>query len=165
MQIKYRVILLSSFITFLLSCNNSNDKSTVDLPEDSIEVVEDLSPEERLIWISDYDTAKGEFFLKQQRTVNTDTLKAENVITDINAAWENIKLVYQKISNDTLYVAIPESDYLTQRMGSTGASGYMAAATYSLTEIKGVKFVHYNFEEGDHLSPGTFSRDDFKNFR
>lgn len=163
MKIKYGLVSLS--LVLLFACNNSNEKPGNELPEDSVVVDEYLSPEERPIWVAAYDTAKGEFFMKQQRIVNADTLKIENVIADINGAWENIKLVYQKMSNDTLYLTIPESDYLTQRMGSTGAGGYMAAATYSLTEIKGVKFVHYDFEEGDHLSPGTFKRDDFKNFR
>ena len=29
--------------------------------------------------------------------------------------------------------------------------------------LKNIKFVNYNFTEGDHLAPGTFKRADFKN--
>jgi hypothetical protein len=37
----------------------------------------------------------------------------------------------------------------------------MAIATYTLTEMAGIKYVHYDFEEGDHAEPGTYSRANF----
>lgn len=155
------IILLLS-VAFIISCNNSASNESPS--EDSIAEA-DLLPEERLAWITEYDSLKNEFVLKQQRIVNAETLTAQGVIADINATWDSIKIVYRRVSNDTLYVAIPESDFLTQQMGSSGSSEYMASATYNLTELKGIRFVNYDFKEGDHLSPGTFSRDNFKEFR
>ena len=122
-------------------------------------------PVDKLIWITDYDSLSHRFFLKKQRTLDADTLHAENLVNDINAAWSNIKLVFVKISNDTLYVTIPESNYLTQQMGTAGAQSYISATTYSLTELAGIKYVNYAFEEGDHLAPGIYNREDFKEFR
>ena len=151
-------------IILFFSCNNQGP-SKGHTPEDTIWTEPDVSPDSKLIWISGYDTVKNEFYLKKQRTVNADTLIAGNVISDINAAWENIQLVFRKVSHDTLYVAIPASDFLTRQMGSAGSEAYMASVTYSLTELKGIHFVNYDFEEGDHVSPGTYSRKDYEDFR
>jgi len=38
----------------------------------------------------------------------------------------------------------------------------MATATYTLTEAKGINYVDFDFEEGDHAVPGTYSRESFK---
>ena len=89
----------------------------------------------------------------------------KKVIDEINSVWSEIILQFKKVSNDTIYVTIPDSYYLTERIGTSGASNYMAATTYSLTELKGIKYVHYDFEEGEHLSPGTMTREDYKNYR
>ena len=155
--------ILFILIGLLFSCKGGGSK-TGDMQNDSLQAEEKISPESKLIWITDYDTLSGEFFLKQQRTINADSLTAERVIASINAAWEDIVIVFNKLSNDTLYVSIPESEFLTQRMGSAGAEGYLASTTYNLTEVKGIKFVNYNFEEGDHLSPGVYSREDFEKY-
>jgi hypothetical protein len=41
----------------------------------------------------------------------------------------------------------------------------MASTTYSLTELKGIKYVNYTMQAGDHVSPGTYSRKSFENYR
>lgn len=152
-------------IIFLISCNNDapSDKENT---EDTILTGDAaLFPPERLPWVSDFDTIRNEFYLKQQRKINPDSLTAENLINDLNAAWENVKLVLLKTSNDTLYVSIPDSEFLGQQMGSAGAQAYMASTTYNLTELKNIKYVNYTMEAGDHASPGTYSRESFENYR
>ena len=156
-------ILLFIGLALFISCNNNASKDSPE--EDTLAAEEELLPEERLAWITVYDSVKNDFVLKQQRQVNPDNLTPQALIADINASWENIKLEFRKVSNDTLYVAIPQSDYLTQQMGSSGSSEYMASTTFNLTELKGIRFVNYDFEEGDHLSPGTFNRENFKDFQ
>lgn len=148
-----------------ISCNNEVEVEKENV-EDTIMTDEiSLFPPDRLLWISDFDTTKNEFYLKQQRTVSPDSLTATALINDLNAAWENVKLVLVKTSNDTLYVSIPDSEFLGQQMGSAGAQAYMASTTYNLTELKGIKYVNYNMQAGDHVSPGTFSRKSFENYR
>jgi hypothetical protein len=150
---------------FFVSCNNEapvekeNAEDTV-MTEDG-----SLFAPDKLLWVSDFDTIKNEFYLRQQRKVNPDSLTAANLINDLNAAWENIKLVLVKSSNDTLYVSIPDSEFLGQQMGSAGAQAYMASTTYNLTELKGIKYVNYTMQAGDHVSPGTYSRKSFENYR
>lgn len=156
--------LLILTIIFIVSCNNEAPAEKENI-EDTILIESYASARRLLPWISDFDTTKNEFYLKQQRTANPDSLTAENLIADLNAEWENIKLVLLKISNDTLYVSIPDSDFLGQQMGSAGAQAYMASTTYNLTELKGIKYVNYNMQAGDHVSPGTYSRKSFENYR
>lgn len=158
-----KLLLLLITMTVFVACNNN--ASTENSTDDSLLTDAELLPEERLSWITVYDSVKNSFVLEQQRKVDANNLKVENVISDINATWENVKLEFKKISNDTLYVAIPQSDYLTQQMGSSGSSEYIASATFNLTELKGIRFVNYDFQEGDHLSPGTFKRESFKEFQ
>jgi len=163
-----RTMLLISGLIFLFSCNNqSSDKDvaadttfiTVDSPGTS---VENPGLIKNLIWTQVFDSSKGDMILKKQRQVNSDTLSVDKLIHEINSSWDGIKLEFRKISHDTIYVAIPESNVLTNQMGSTGADSYMSSTTFILTELKDVKYVNYDFAEGDHMQPGTRKRADFK---
>lgn len=84
------------------------------------------------------------------------------MITLTNNLYPEVELQFKKISGDTLYVKIPESNYLTQQMGTTGAEMYMANATFNLTELPGIKYVNFDFNEGDHAAPATLSRGNFE---
>lgn len=103
--------------------------------------------------------------LHKPRVPGIDTMSVKNLIQAINNNYDSIHLDYIKTSHDTIYVHIPHSEMLTERIGSTGAEMYMASATWSLTELRGIKYVNYDFEEGDHASPGVYSRDNFKSFQ
>lgn len=152
------------FIVFA-ACNNEAAPDNEAAGDTVVAEEEFGSSPQPLPWVSDFDTVKNEFFLKQQRTVQADSTTAESLISDINAAWENVKLQFVRISNDTIYVAIPDSEFLGQQMGSAGSAAYMASTTYNLTELKGVNYVYYDLKTGDHISPGTFSRKSFENYR
>lgn len=168
-----------SFIAFvipmalLLSCNSGNKEKNVN-PE---EVIEDTVYESTttagadsslyvknrsLLW--QVDDTKG-FKLKKPKVSGIDTMSAKNVIQLINNNYDSIHLDYVKISHDTIYVHIPNSEMLTERIGSTGAEMFMASTTYSLTELKGIHFVNYDFVEGEHAAPGAYDRDNFKNYQ
>jgi hypothetical protein len=159
-----RQLLFLFSLMVIFSCNNNASKDAIE--EDTTYTEEEFaSPEERLLWAPVYDTITGDFKLQKQREFSADTLKPESLISDINGAWENVKLVFKKISHDTIYVEIPNSEFLTQRMGSSGPASYISSTTFILTELPGIRFVNYDFEEGDHLSPGTMTRADFKEFQ
>jgi hypothetical protein len=165
---RYLTMLLSLAL-LISSCDSSNTPDdnvagdTTFLPTEVITATTEAPPRiNNLIWSASYDSAKQHVVLKQQRQVNPDTLTAEKIIKDINASWDDVKLQYKKISHDTIYVAIPESAALTQGMGSSGAYNYMSSTTFSLTELKNVRFVNFDFTEGDHMAPGTMKRADFK---
>jgi hypothetical protein len=43
-------------------------------------------------------------------------------------------------------------------MGTTGATAYIEAVTYTLTSLKNIHYVEFDFKEGDHAIPGRYSR-------
>lgn len=103
--------------------------------------------------------------LKQPETPAKPKMAPQEMVSALNASYPEIHLDLKKISNDTAYIDIPESAYLSQQIGSTGAYNYMATAVYNLTELDNVRYVHFYFREGDHAAPGTYSREDFKRLR
>jgi len=74
------------------------------------------------------------------------------------------KIKFKRIAEGVADIEIINAEYLTQRMGSSGAQAYLAYVTYTLTENSGVKKVNFIFEEGDHAMPGIYSREDFPNY-
>jgi len=165
-----RKLFIFSGILFMLSCNDNTPDTVVETTDTTFiamdsgaYTIEEPVTFKNLIWVPVYDSTKGDYSLKQQRKVSPDTLNAEKLIKEINASWDGIKMEFKKISHDTVFVAIPKSEVLTQQMGSSGANSYLFSSTFILTELPKVKFVNYDFREGDHLAPGTFKRTDFKN--
>jgi len=71
------------------------------------------------------------------------------------------KLKLRDIKEQVVNVEVINDEYLTQRMGSTGAEEFIAVATFTLTEYDNVKFVNFIFEGGDHAAPGLYSREHF----
>ncbi len=117
------------------------------------------------IWTADFEAATNTFKIHKPASTRLDTLSGDKLVALINNNWDSIHLNFIKYSHDTVYVSIPNSETLTQRLGSTGAENYIATTTFSLTEMKGIKYVNYDFKMGDHASPGVYSRSDFKNFK
>ncbi len=68
------------------------------------------------------------------------------------------RAILQKIEGDTAFIRIAEEQRLTQEMGSTGATAYLQAVTYTLTSIPSIQYVAFDFEAGDHAMPGRYSR-------
>ncbi len=93
---------------------------------------------------------------------NLEGAGVDDIVAAINEKYPDIKLDLVKAGNDTISLKIDDATQLTQGMGSAGAESYLAELTYSLTELKGVKVVRLDFEEGDHAMPGVYTRDDFK---
>ncbi|MBE7169015.1 MAG: hypothetical protein INR73_00400 [Williamsia sp.] len=173
MTFSFRFLMLCFSTVFVNACtDNTNKKSaTQDTTLQTKSVVQQKYSDKtkkilnKLIWTTDFDTAKHDFVLIKNREVNPDTLIPQKIIDEINSVEASIFLQLEKVSHDTIYVSIPDSYYLTERIGTSGASNYMAYTTFSLTELKGIKYVHYDFEEGEHLSPGTMTRNNYKNYR
>jgi hypothetical protein len=104
------------------------------------------------------DDSTGKLEMKKQDFTGPDSLNVTSVTNFLNLTYPSITLVVTRQSNDTLFLSIPDALYLTQQMGSTGPAMYFATAVYNYTEIPGINFVSFNFEEGDHASPATLSR-------
>jgi hypothetical protein len=145
------------------ACTMSNQSEMI-LDEDTTnqnpDVVDETSDIDWLqaIWVYDYNSDLEDFELKKQRILNIDTLKGETLEAIINHSFPKVQIIFNSASNDTAYIAIPDSKVLTQQMGSAGAEGFMRIATYTFTELKGIRYVSFQFEEGDHGIPGVYHR-------
>ncbi|MGH2564613.1 MAG: hypothetical protein ACRDE8_18150 [Ginsengibacter sp.] len=163
----YCILLLS-----MLSCNSGDKKNsslevitkdTVYEYADSLDTDSILFAKSKsLLWHADDSNS-----LKLQKPVvaGIDTMSVQNIIQLINNNYDSIHIDYVKTSHDTIYVHIPNSEMLTENIGSTGAEIFMASTTYSLTELKGIHFVNFDFKEGEHASPGVYDRSYFKSLQ
>lgn len=85
----------------------------------------------------------------------------QRLLGELNALFRQSNLpqvVLQKIEGDTAYIHIDDDQRLTQEMGTTGATAYIQAVTYTLTSVPSIKSVAFDFEAGDHALPGRYSR-------
>ena len=118
-------------------------------------------------WESKLNDTTGALEMIRVRPISLGSLNSKSIINFLNGKKskpaDNNYIIFKKISNDTLYLKINNTTFLTQRMGTAGAMLYLAKVTYNLTGLKNVKYVNMDFEEGDHASPGNFSRQSFDN--
>ena len=92
-------------------------------------------------------------------------LNADSLIKGLNELNENVLLEKIKISGDTIYTEIKDSQYLAESMGSTGAEIYVADVVLNLTEVKGISYVNITLIEGSHMQPGVFNKEQFKKYK
>lgn len=83
---------------------------------------------------------------------------ALNAHRDANPQLPNPVIELKEVRGNTAYVRLLHGERLTQQMGSAGAAQYLAEATFTLTSLPGVDSVNFEFEEGDHAAPGTYTR-------
>jgi hypothetical protein len=155
-----RNFLLALLVTCLFaSCNNKSDQPSTE--EDTA-----LAPT-HFIWQSYLNDSTGKMELMPSWEIDNDSLQPSLVVDQLNRAnqqtgYGKIPLVFVRSSGDTVYVKIPDATYLTQQMGSTGPNLFLSGVVYTLTALPGMNYVSFDFEEGDHASPGTYSRESFK---
>jgi hypothetical protein len=114
-----------------------------------------------VIWNMEIDSATQKFKIEPLRTVMVDTITPALLIKNLNGIWGHVQAEVSNTRNDTIVIKIPNSTYLTQQMGSSGPLMYLGSTTYTLTELKGINYVRFDFKEGDHAAPGTYCKADF----
>lgn len=144
-------IYSSVLLLFIVSCSNNK-------PEEAETPVAEM-----YLWEAGLNDSTGLLQMKKIISPVIDSLSVASVTGYINGEDSNIQLEYVKTSGDTVFLKIPDAEYLTQRMGSSGPTMYLAGVVYNFTEIPGIKYVNLDFEEGDHAQPGTYSRENFSN--
>jgi spore germination protein GerM len=162
---KYSYLLLAFYLMACDSKQKETDTETGFL-QDSVVVEEapvvlQINPDSKLyVWKSspDYTKTKNPGF-------SASILNADSLIKGLNELNENVLLEKIKVSRDTIYTEVKDSKYLSESMGSTGAEMYVADVVLNLTEIPGINYVNIQLEEGSHMQPGVFSRDQFKKYK
>jgi len=151
-------------ITVIVSCNTKQSEKSVSKIDTTGAVIKadtaNIKTDMPYFWASDLDPKKG-LVMKKTRPLPADSLTATSMINMLNTLYPEIQLHFTTVSNDSIFVKVIKSAYLTQQIGSSGAEAYLAEVTYNLTELNGINFVDIRFKEGDHASPGTYSRTDF----
>lgn len=150
--------------TVFVSCNTKKSEEPVSKIDTAGFVIHsdasDIKTDSHYFWSADLDPKKGLVMIRT-KPLPDDSLKAPNIIQMLNDQYPEIQLRFSKVSNDSIFVKINKSNYLTQQIGSSGAEAYLAEVTYNLTELKDIHFVDISFKAGDHASPATYTRTDF----
>jgi hypothetical protein len=170
-----RRLYIAVAVCLITSCNQGNDAQNATVA-DSVEVMaadttsltsndeildEDAAAKNYLVWNTDIDS----MVITKNPEFKNSNLSIDSIIKGLNLKYREIPLEKIRLSHDTLYTQITNSEYLGEQIGSTGASSYLAEAVINLTSVKGVKFVNLNFAEGSHATPGVFTRKDFEDFK
>ncbi|HSO86329.1 MAG TPA: hypothetical protein VLQ91_07255 [Draconibacterium sp.] len=159
-----KTIFILGFILIFIGCADSKKaKPALDEVAKDTVLAESYESsyvfnESEAIWGFVTDTVTGNEELIQLRPVEKDVLTGESMEKIINKTWPRVQIKYLGTSNDTAFISISESEVLTQQMGSAGAESFMVSTVYSFTEINGIKYVSFDFEAGDHASPGVYNR-------
>ena len=155
-----------------VACNSNNDKKAEPNQQEVVDTVSVAHSEDSaktiinrsMIWSVEPETGEKEK-LKAPENAKLDTFSSEHLVKLINENFPDIHLDLVKVSHDTIYVNIPDSKRLTEEIGNTGADNYLASTTFTLTELKNIKYVNIELKAGDHAEPGVYSRADFKELR
>ena len=160
--------LLSLFaLFFLLQCNTKTADKEAAVKEADFVIKSDsptIKTDEHYLWEPDPNAKKGVTMIRT-RPISKDSQTESSILNLLNLTYPAIKVDSLGQSQDTVFIAIRKSRYVTQEMGSYGASSYLAELTYNLTEISGINFVNIRFKAGEHASPGTYGRTDFVSLR
>ncbi len=149
-------------LILIISCNTQQNEDKATLDTDGKSEIESESSvvynSSDAIWGYEQNEQTKEYELKQLRSVDRNTLTGESLEKIINNSWPRIEIEFLKTSNDTAFISITDSKVMTQQMGSAGAMSFMSSTTFSFTELKGINYVSFDFEEGDHAMPGVYDR-------
>ena len=154
-----RFLVLLIMVTFI-ACRNEAEQEAEQV--DSTNVAAETSQEVKTVPYNVELDEKTQALNIVKSNESVEGASAADIVSALNRKHSGIKLDLVKAGNDTVFVKIDDANKLTQGMGSTGAESYLAELTFSLTEIKGIKAVNINFQEGDHAMPGVYTRNDFK---
>ena len=151
-----RYLLTLCLVALVVACNNeaSNErKAAADAEPPQQWFVTDTV----IVWdcTAEMKEKKKIFAPKDSVTV------PQAFVNGVNKTYSEIKMVFNRISTDTVYINIPDATWLTDRAGNSGAEQYLSFAALNLLETKGVHYVHFDFTAGEHARPATWSRKDF----
>jgi hypothetical protein len=113
------------------------------------------------VWFVDFDKKTK----KKNPEFIPGYLNVDTLINGLNQIHTNIILDKIKVSGDTLFTEIKDSEYLGERIGSYGAFAYIADVVINLTSVENINFVKIDFEDGSHISHGTWSKKEFSHYK
>lgn len=153
MKISHLIIVAIVLIT-ACKCNNDQQQPTA---EDSILVI----PDTLLVYDVNTDTRTWKKFTE----VPDSAFTAIRIVNGLNQKYPEVQLQLIKQSNDTLYVIVPNNEFLGERMGNAGAVSWFSDAVLNLTGVPGVTYVNIQMEKRSHALPGVFTKENVKGYQ
>lgn len=165
---KLKFLLLTSLTVLWLSgCRNDSTEGQ----DETVENVTVIEPETEAVpedialpYIVTFDDNTGRLEIEKNPESMTNSYTAEQIAAALNKKYPEIVLHVGERKQDTLELRVDDATYLSQGMGSAGANGYLAEATYSFTSLDSINVVNFLFEPGDHAMPGPYSTKSFDDF-
>src|SRR5690606_11633468 len=132
-------ILFFAIILFTIGCSSGTneteevtaDAEVVDTP--GISGMEDPAlsiTTKPSLWTIEYEDQSKSEKLKKPEDLQIKKLSATDLVNVLNETFADVQLKLNKISHDTIFVSIPDSEKFTQQMGSTGSYNYMATTVF-----------------------------------
>ncbi len=157
----FNSLLLSASFLIVSSCTRDNrSENRESVPSEYSEELREEEPSFNLPYTTGLDE-NGEIIAVENPEFDPANTEVDYLLGSIERIYPEINLEVQEISRDTLFLRIPDASFLTQRMGSMGARSYLMEVTYALTTLPDVQVVHFDFTEGDHAGPGSYTRQSF----
>lgn len=151
----YTLILFLVLLIAACKCNNEQEKPT---EADSTLVI----PDTLLVYEVDTEAKT----MKKFTEVPDSAFTATRVVNGLNEKYANVQIRFIKQSNDTVFITVPNNEFLGERMGSTGANSWFQDVILNLTGVQNVNFVNIDMEERSHAMPGTFKKENaLKNYK
>lgn len=160
------LLFLLIAVLFFTSCQNegSGEKQVTKAKSTPAPVKGEAEKTLDVPWVAEFNDSTELLEIRKNPVAHPENLNEQDIIDALNLKYPQVKITAVSRQGKTAVVKIEDATYLSEQMGSTGARAYQAEATYSLTEIKGIEAVDFQFKAGDHATPGILTRRSFENF-
>ncbi|MCP9753170.1 hypothetical protein [Ferruginibacter sp. HRS2-29] len=159
-----KLIYLFPLLLLAAGCRSNDQKKTAyPVIVNTVPVTDSLprkTTDAPYYWEADLTQQEG-LVVKRSATIPADSLNPVMMTARLNGLYPEVPFLLKKISNDTAYIRVTDSRYLSRQMGSSGPEAWMAEVVYNLTEVPDIRYVNIDFKVRDHGAPGTYSRTDF----
>lgn len=149
------------FLALMSSCNNEASSNKKQGNDAATQPQQWFETDTLLVW----DCTAEDRTRKKIFAPGDSVTVPQAFINGINKTYAEVKLTFDHISNDTLYVSIPKAEWLTDRAGSSGAEQYLSFAALNLLETKGINHVDILFASGAHARAATWTDLDFNDWK
>lgn len=173
-KLNFRVILSLLlgfiFIITLERCQCNTGSSDTNADTDTIATIieeEEIDEEKRsgyypefAFFYLEFDENLGTERIIKQRVID-ETIDPEFIQKQLNLTYPDVIINNIDQKDDVMNVIIEDATFLTQQMGTYGAQEYLLHVVYAFTSLPDIKAVNFQFKEGDHAEPRTYTREDW----
>ena len=112
-----------------------------------------------------WDTNADSMIMKRDLAVPDSAITVRRIINGLNEKYPEVHIEVIKQSGDTIYIEVPDAEYLGNQMGSAGSSAWFADAVINLTSVTGINYVSFKMDMYSHASGGVISQEEYKGWK